>query len=146
MSLSIAMLLIAGALSAAGPQPAHAPITVEQCSASYGSGTTSTSTTALNTKGQYERTTSSELGSGPKLTLSFTNDAKQIASDVRFVLVQNDRTVAHIDDAGKFTPNVRINHKFKLPPEVSPLGLSSLRCDVQSVRYQDGTTWAKASP
>lgn len=79
----------------------------------------------------------------PPLRIGYTNTATVTAVEVDFAVVGVVGTIEHIVDRGRFEPNKAINHVFKLPLDVSPLGLSSVQCVVTRVLYADGTSWTQ---
>lgn len=79
----------------------------------------------------------------PPLRIAYTNTAPLAAVEVDFDIVTVVGTIDSVSDRGHFAPSKPINHVFALPPDVSPLGLSSVQCVVTKVVYADGTTWAK---
>ncbi|MBV8373668.1 MAG: hypothetical protein JOY69_10430 [Candidatus Eremiobacteraeota bacterium] len=81
----------------------------------------------------------------PPLRIIYANTASVAATEVDFEIVDSAGTIETVVDRGNFTTGKPINHVFGLPPNVSPLGLSSARCTVTKVMYADGTTWSKPS-
>ena len=79
----------------------------------------------------------------PPLRIAYVNTAPVAASEVDFDIVTVVGTVESVADRGHFAPGKPINHVFKLPQDVSPLGLSSVACVVTKVIYADGTSWTK---
>jgi hypothetical protein len=79
----------------------------------------------------------------PPLRIGYTNAAAVAAVEVDFDIVGVVGTIESVVDRGRFEPGKTISHVFKLPLDVSPLGLSSVRCVVTRVLYADGTSWAK---
>lgn len=77
----------------------------------------------------------------PPLRIGYTNTAPVTAVEVDFVVVGVVGTIERVVDRGRFEPGKAIDHVFKLPLDVSPLGLSSVRCVVTRVLYVDGTSW-----
>ena len=78
----------------------------------------------------------------PPLRIAYSNAATVAATEVDFDIVGAVGTIESVADRGHFEPGKPINHTFHLPPDVSPLGLSSVRCVVTKVVYADGTTWS----
>lgn len=79
----------------------------------------------------------------PPLRIGYTNAAVVAAVEVDFDVVSVVGTIERVVDRGRFEPGKAISHVFKLPPDVSPLGLSSVQCVVTRVLYADGTSWSK---
>ncbi|HEY1655228.1 MAG TPA: hypothetical protein VGF86_08960 [Candidatus Tumulicola sp.] len=77
----------------------------------------------------------------PPLRIAYTNVAAQTAVEVDFTVVGPVGAITSVRDIGKFATGTPINHVFDLPPDTSPLGLSSAKCTVTKVRYADGTSW-----
>lgn len=82
----------------------------------------------------------------PPLRIAHANAATVAAVEVDFDVVTSVGTIESVADRGHFAPGKPINHVFNLPPNVSPLGLSSVRCVVTKVVYADGTTWKSPQP
>lgn len=77
------------------------------------------------------------------VAITFTNQRAAPANEVRFIVVY-ERVTAHITDRGTFSQNVSIAHAFKAYDVPLYYGLLPERCEVEYVRYSDGTTWPKA--
>jgi hypothetical protein len=78
----------------------------------------------------------------PPLRIGYTNTAATTATEVDFaIVVVAAGVIQTVHDVGKFAHGTPISHVFALPPDTSPLGLSSARCVVTKVVYADGTTW-----
>ena len=82
----------------------------------------------------------------PPLRIAYVNTAKIAATEVDFEVEGNAGPIQTVSDHGTFDSNTPINHVFALPPNVSPLGLSSARCIVTKVVYADGTVWKNPKP
>ncbi len=82
----------------------------------------------------------------PPLRIAYKNVAPATATEVDFAIVDTTGVIAKVRDIGKFDPGTQINHVFGLPPDTSPLGLSSARCVVTKVVYGDGTAWTNPNP
>jgi|SRR5579862_3476294 len=80
----------------------------------------------------------------PPIRIIYTNAAQKAAVEVDFEVSGPAGTIRTIEDRGTFAPGQPINHTFSLPPETSPLGLSSARCMVTKVVYADGTSWTNS--
>lgn len=81
----------------------------------------------------------------PPLRIAYKSTSPKTAGEVDFAIVDSVGLVETVRDVGKFESGTPINHVFALPPDVSPLGLSSARCIVTKVVYADGTTWINPS-
>lgn len=114
-----AVLLVAAAASTEPEQTPGSNITVTQCHAQL---------------------------DPPASRIGYTNTAKVAAAQVEFTIEDSAGTVQVVTDRGNFAPATPITHVFKLPQDVSPLGLSSARCIVTKVVYADGTTWTNPNP
>jgi len=82
----------------------------------------------------------------PPLRIAYVNASTVAAVEIDFDVVTAVGTIESVDDRGHFEPGKPINHVFSLPANVSPLGLSSVRCVVTKVVYADGTTWNNPQP
>ena len=82
----------------------------------------------------------------PPLRIAYKNVSQKTATEVDFSVVDTVGLVTTVRDVGKFEAGTGINHVFALPPDVTPLGLSSARCIVTKVTYADGTTWVNPTP
>ncbi len=82
----------------------------------------------------------------PPLRIAYKNTAPAAATEVDFSIVDNTGLIATVRDIGKFESGTQINHVFGLPPDTSPLGLSSARCIVTKAVYADGTAWVNPNP
>jgi|GEM_PF-5193004 len=116
-----------------------APVAISECTPSLGKSVKVTH--ELNAQGQYETTTTTPVGSGPKLKVTFTNERPDVAKEVRIALIEGNRVVQAVDDTGTFAKGASIRHTFPLSPSVSPLGLSQARCAVFYVKYANGAVW-----
>lgn len=76
--------------------------------------------------------------------ITFTNQRAVAATEVRFIVVYDGRT-AHITDRGMFSQNVAIIHAFHAFDAPIYYGLLPKICDVEYIRYSDGTTWTAPS-
>jgi hypothetical protein len=72
------------------------------------------------------------------VNLSFVNRGAVAATEVRFVVENGHEVDAVIDDVGRFSPGVEINHRFQ---EWSVSDGASVR--VGAVRYADGSSWGE---
>lgn len=79
----------------------------------------------------------------PPLRIAYVNAGTVAAVEIDFDVVSVVGTIESVADRGHFAPGKPINHVFKLPEDISPLGLSSARCVVTKVVYADGTVWTK---
>ena len=79
----------------------------------------------------------------PLLRIEYVNTAKTAAVEIDFDVESNAGPITSVNDKGKFESNAPIVHVFRLASDVSPLGLSSVRCVVTKVVYADGKTWTK---
>jgi hypothetical protein len=77
---------------------------------------------------------------GGDIAISFVNRAGVEATAVRF-LVRTGRTVQVIDDRGSFASGTRIDRVFS--PATASYDAGSASCEVESVSFADGTTWAR---
>lgn len=78
----------------------------------------------------------------PPLRIAYVNNAPKTAVEVDFQIVgPTGAVIQNVSDRGSFGTNQPINHVFRLPNDVSPLGFSSARCEVTKVVYADGTVW-----
>jgi len=82
----------------------------------------------------------------PPLRIAYKNDSQKNAKEVDFSVVDAAGIVTTVRDVGTFEAGAQINHVFDLPPDVSPLGLSSASCIVTKVTYADGTSWTNPNP
>jgi hypothetical protein len=82
----------------------------------------------------------------PPLKIGYSNTAAQTATEIDFAVVTTAGIIRTVKDTGTFASGKAIAHVFDLPDTISPLGLSSARCIVTKVTYQDGTTWVNPSP
>lgn len=82
----------------------------------------------------------------PPLRIAYTNTASRTATEIDFHVVSNYGEIEDVVDHGQFATNKPINHVFALPQGVSPLGLSSARCIIAKIVYDDGTSWTNPSP
>ena len=82
----------------------------------------------------------------PPLRIAYVNKASSTATEVDFEIQTAAGTIETVVDRGRFAPKKPINHVFRLPINVSPLGLSSARCIVTKIVYDDGTTWNNPNP
>lgn len=82
----------------------------------------------------------------PPLRIDYTNAAPKAATDVDFAIVNRFDTIATVQDHGAFGTGEKINHVFRLPQNVSPLGLNEVHCIVTKVIYADGSSWVNPSP
>jgi hypothetical protein len=82
----------------------------------------------------------------PPLRIAYSNTAKVTATEVHFVILGDVGVIETVADRGSFAPGEPINKVFRLPIDVSPLGLHSVKCIVTKVLYADGTTWTNPSP
>ncbi len=82
----------------------------------------------------------------PPLRIAYKNVAPTAATEVDFAIVDTTGIIASVRDIGKFETETQINHVFGLPPDTSPLGLSSARCVVTKVVYADGSSWTNPNP
>lgn len=77
----------------------------------------------------------------PPLRIAYVNTASRTAVEVDFVIESNAGLIHSVIDRGTFTPGKSVNHVFAFPSGTSPLGMSSARCIVSKVVYDDGTSW-----
>jgi hypothetical protein len=82
----------------------------------------------------------------PPLRIAYVNTAAATVTEVDFQVNSNAGPIEAISDRGTFESGKPINHVFALPPNSSPLGLSSARCIVTKVVYADGTVWKNPNP
>jgi hypothetical protein len=82
----------------------------------------------------------------PPLRIAYVNTAQTAAIEVDFQVNSNAGSIEPVTDRGSFETGKPINHVFALPPNFSPLGLSSARCIVTRVVYADGTVWKNPNP
>ena len=82
----------------------------------------------------------------PPLKIGYTNDATVAATEVDFRVTAYGRTIQTVVDRGEFASGKPISHVFALPPDTSPLGLSSAHCVVTKVVYANGTSWTNPNP
>lgn len=82
----------------------------------------------------------------PPLRIAYKNDSQKTAKEVDFSVTDAAGLVRTVRDVGTFEAGAQINHVFDLPPDVSPLGLSSANCIVTKVTYADGTSWTNPNP
>ncbi len=77
----------------------------------------------------------------PPLRIAYVNTSSLTATEVDFEINTTAGTIQSVVDRGHFEKGSPINHVFALPPNTSPLGLSSPKCVVTKVVYADGTSW-----
>ncbi|HKE37160.1 MAG TPA: hypothetical protein VKB39_07005 [Candidatus Baltobacteraceae bacterium] len=82
----------------------------------------------------------------PPLRITYINTAKATATEIDFQVNSNAGSIEAISDRGKFETGKEVSHVFALPPDFSPLGLSSARCIVMRVVYSDGIVWKNPNP
>jgi hypothetical protein len=75
------------------------------------------------------------------LFLDYTNVTTRVMKLIDFGLIANGRLVAEVRDAGTFSPNIEIKHRFGLNPNVFPLQTGLPRCVALRITYADGTIW-----
>jgi hypothetical protein len=119
-------LLIAQALVAVWPFPTPAPATPPPAETPGSNVTITTCHAQLDP---------------PPLRIGYVNTAKATATEIDFQIDSTAGPLETVTDRGNFESQKPINHVFALPTDVSPLGLSSVRCTVTKVVYADGTVW-----
>jgi hypothetical protein len=80
--------------------------------------------------------------------ITFVNTSKKTATTVNFAVDSNGNKFI-IRDVGTFSPDIQIDHKYRngrgqafvLPDFIAP----KVTCSVDSVTYEDGTTWNPAA-
>lgn len=82
----------------------------------------------------------------PPLRIAYVNTATATVTEVDFEIDTSAGTIETVADRGQFAKGKPINHVFALPTNVSPLGLSSARCIVTKVVYDDGSVWKNPKP
>lgn len=72
------------------------------------------------------------------LRIAFVNDAPRVATDVHVVVRFGNHTQT-INERGRFSPGVLIDHQFTPIADATPLKPAS--CEVAAVTYTDGSRW-----
>lgn len=80
------------------------------------------------------------------LKIHYRNTSANVAREIDFGLVARRELVAKVKDVGTFSPNVLIEHKFKVSREIFPLRTALPQCEVLHVRYENGTQWTNPNP
>jgi hypothetical protein len=80
------------------------------------------------------------------LKIYYRNMAAVVAREVDFGLVARDGLVDKVKDVGTFSPEILIEHKFKVSRDIFPLRTALPYCAVLRVRYEDGRVWTNPNP
>jgi len=84
------------------------------------------------------RTTTSQ---SPMLSIDYVNNTAQTMKEIEFGLLARGTLVAEVRDAGTFSPNVEIKHRFGITSNVFPLGTGLPQCVPLRITFENGTTW-----
>ncbi len=79
--------------------------------------------------------------SGPTLAIAYTNQTKDVMTEIEFGLVAKGTLVAEVRDVGTFSPGAEIRHEFGISPNVFPLGTGLARCVPLQVKFASGRVW-----
>ncbi len=80
------------------------------------------------------------------LTIHYRNTSAAVAKEVDFGLVARNELVEKVKDVGTFSPDVLIEHKFKVSRDIFPLRTALPYCAVLRVRYDNGQVWRNPDP
>ncbi|HLI97141.1 MAG TPA: hypothetical protein VKT72_13815 [Candidatus Baltobacteraceae bacterium] len=80
------------------------------------------------------------------LTIHYRNTSAAAAREVDFGLVARNELVEKVKDVGTFSPEILIEHKFKVSRDIFPLRTALLYCAVLRVRYHNGHVWSNPNP
>jgi hypothetical protein len=72
------------------------------------------------------------------IRIAFVNDSQRVATNVHFVVRYGNHTQT-IDESGRFSPGVLIDHEFTPIADATPS--KPARCSVEAVTYTDGSRW-----
>jgi len=80
-----------------------------------------------------------------RVQVRFHARGTRTARDVRFEITAQAHATAHIADVGRFTPDAVVSHTFILPDNPVPASyrMPEPRCEVESARFEDGSTWTR---
>jgi hypothetical protein len=79
--------------------------------------------------------------SNPQLAIDYMNISHKTMKQIEFGLVVNGILRAEVKDAGTFSPNAEIKHRFGLSANVFPIQSGLPQCFPLRITFEDGTKW-----
>ncbi len=79
--------------------------------------------------------------SDPQLAIDYKNISTKVMKHIEFGLVVNGILRAEVQDAGTFSPQAEIKHRFGISKNVFPIQSGLPVCAPLRITFEDGTKW-----